>query len=586
VAFPVVQSSVSGSSSTAATTHDISFPSGLAVGDRLLILLGVANGDSSTLSGWTLVHQIENMSETIRGDIFTKIADSTDVSNGDVTVDIGSSAHAAWIVYRITSTSDVAGFSDFGNSSTPDPPSESSLGDTLWISWASWEGAGTHSSYSSGYSSNQVLRTGIDVHIAASTKNLNASSDDPGAHSLSGTTNWVAGTIAIGPVPAGGSGVVSGTGVLVGEGDSPPVPPAEGSGVVSGTGVIVGEGDAPAVDPSEGSGVVSGTGSLAGEGDAPAVGPNEGSGTVTVTGSVVAFGETTRSGSGAVAGTGTLVGEGDAPGGPNEGSGVVSGTGESVGTGFVATGGNGSVTSEGIVIGAGPSQRNGSGGKHMKCCCGNEFCHGCCFPFTELNQPLSLTFEMSAPNCLTFDGFTGTFFPEEGTNEIGEECGNCLCYLTDPENPLPGLGGTAYEVLDDECSPTPCSRSLNFWLMCDRQTEVVDDGNAATDPCCQDIRLLVGFDYAADVAGPRPRPANICRDFIESDGLIIQNLIELFPISCECEDEDTEFILVYDLSELEFLCLTEFEGGPCDGFPDCCVPNACDFDGATLTVTL
>jgi len=221
-----------------------------------------------------------------------------------------------------------------------------------------------------------------------------------------------------------------------------------------------------------------------------------------------------------------------------------------------------------------------------RCCCGRpEFCNGCCFPLTELNQPLSLTFEMSAPNCTTYDGFTGTFFPEEGTNETGTQCGNCLCFTTDPTNPLPGLGGTAYFVSDEECAATPCSRSLNFYLMCDRQTVIIDDGNAATDACCQDIKLLVAFDDS-DVAGDRPRPLNKCRDFIQSDNVPLGNIVELLPISCECEDDVTDFILVYDLSSLAFLCLTEFEGGPCDGFPDCCVPSACDFDGATLTVTL
>lgn len=224
------------------------------------------------------------------------------------------------------------------------------------------------------------------------------------------------------------------------------------------------------------------------------------------------------------------------------------------------------------------------GAKHNKCCC-DEFCHGCCFPLGELGQPQDLAFELSAPSCLALDGFTGTFLPETGTNEIGEECGNCLCYTTDPSTPLPGITGTAYEVVAEVCQSTPCSRSVNFYLMCDRQTTIVDDGNAATDACCQDIKLLVAFDDA-DVAGDGPRPLNICREFILSDGIELENLIELSPISCECEDELTNFVLVYDLSDLVFLCETVFEGGPCDGLPDCCVPSGCDFTGATLTVTL
>ena len=221
-----------------------------------------------------------------------------------------------------------------------------------------------------------------------------------------------------------------------------------------------------------------------------------------------------------------------------------------------------------------------------RCCCGGaEFCNGCCFPLSELGQPLTLAFEMSAPSCLTFDGFSGTFVPEEGTNEFGTQCGNCLCFTTDPINPLPGLLGSTWEVVGDECLATPCSRSLNFYLMCDRQTTIIDDGNAATDACCQDIKLLVAFDDS-DVAGTRPRPLNKCRDFIQSDGVLLGNIVELLPISCECEDELTEFVLVYDLSSLAFLCLTEYSGGPCDGLPDCCVPDACDFTGATLTVTV
>jgi hypothetical protein len=221
-----------------------------------------------------------------------------------------------------------------------------------------------------------------------------------------------------------------------------------------------------------------------------------------------------------------------------------------------------------------------------RCCCNpGEFCYGCCFPLEELGQPINLNFEISAPNCLDIDESTGLFLREEGTNQIGTDCGNCLCYTTDPATPLPVVNGSTFEVLDDVCSPTPCARSLGFYLMCDRQVSIVDDGNAATDPCCQDIKLLVAYDIGGDVVGDRPRPQNICRDFILSDGLLIEALIELSPISCECEDEETDFILVYDLSSLAFLCTTEFEGGPCDGELNCCVPTACTFVDATLTVT-
>lgn len=221
-----------------------------------------------------------------------------------------------------------------------------------------------------------------------------------------------------------------------------------------------------------------------------------------------------------------------------------------------------------------------------RCCCGpGEFCNGCCFPLTE-GQPVQLAFEISAPNCPELDGATGLFLPEVATNEAGIECGNCLCYTTDPFTPLPTINGSTYEEVGGiDCNPTPCVRSFGLYLMCDRQTVIVDDGNAATDPCCQDIKLLIAFDTGDDLAGDRPRPLNICKDFILSDGHLLADLLELLPSSCECEDETTDFMLVYDLSGLAFLCETEFEGGPCDGFPNCCTPTACSFEDAILTVT-
>lgn len=189
---------------------------------------------------------------------------------------------------------------------------------------------------------------------------------------------------------------------------------------------------------------------------------------------------------------------------------------------------------------------------------------------------MQLNYEISAPSCLDIDGDTGIFIPDVATNQVGSECGNCLCYTPDGVH---AVNGGTFEVVADECNPTPCSRNVSFYLMCDRQAALIADDNPNTELCCQDIKLLVAFDDS-DVAGPRPRPTNICRDLITADGLLLANLVELRPIACTCDP----FGLVYDLSDLAFLCTSFFSGGPCDGQPDCCTPTACDFTGAILTV--
>lgn len=255
------------------------------------------------------------------------------------------------------------------------------------------------------------------------------------------------------------------------------------------------------------------------------------------------------------------------------------------------------------------------GGKHNKCCCGG--CAGCCLPFNDPDgscpspgrRVKNLAWAISAPFCPALDGLTGTLSPETTCphNTIGP-CGNCLCMVNTTHASSFVLGKAYYVESSDvfKCNPdplpccatTPCgSIGMCFNLACNPNTPLLSDVDVAA--CCSRLKLLVLINGAEVVTGGDEVivEGNECLDVTELDGQYTNFLgcpgnegsilRQLDPVSCECEDEDTmtEFEVVYDLSEFSFSCEDPpFSGGPCDGLPQCCLPDNCTLAGATLTV--
>ncbi len=104
MAYPVVASVGTGDSGTGANVT-ISKPSGLAVGDVMIAIVGWdPSGTTPALSGWTLIDSIDPGGFLVAIAAYIKIADSADVAASNFTTTGGSagSARVVGIIYRIT----------------------------------------------------------------------------------------------------------------------------------------------------------------------------------------------------------------------------------------------------------------------------------------------------------------------------------------------------------------------------------------------------------------------------------------------------------------------------------------------------
>jgi len=207
-AFPAVASSNSGNSGANVTATAITMPSGVASGDLLFVLFskdGTAAPTSITGTAWnTLSGSSSGGSYYIA---YWKIADGTD----SLTINHASEG-TAYIVYRITghdpNTAPAEGTIAVGTSANPNPPSLNpsswDVEDTLWIVGYGWDGNLSNSSYPTDYASNQLTDRYAHSNgsgVAGATRNLAASSDDPGTATLSSNTEeWAAQTYAIRPL--------------------------------------------------------------------------------------------------------------------------------------------------------------------------------------------------------------------------------------------------------------------------------------------------------------------------------------------------------------------------------------------------
>lgn len=204
MAFPQVQS-ITETTTSSATVHNISLPATVNAGD-LLVMLVVCSSTTitGTPSGWTAVRSNN------QDPIYAKVAAGTE-GGGTVALTTSDSQNIAAQVYRITDwygeiASGAATAAAQGNSTTPNPPSlnPSAWGteDTLWIASAIWISGAGFLTYPSGYSGGIFTNAGTPARLASARRNLNAASTDPGTFSLSLSGSWRAHTIAIRPVPA------------------------------------------------------------------------------------------------------------------------------------------------------------------------------------------------------------------------------------------------------------------------------------------------------------------------------------------------------------------------------------------------
>jgi hypothetical protein len=223
--YPVVAGTATSNAGGNATTHTVSLPSGVEVGDLLIVIMGFRdrNFTATTVSfpaGWTEL--VTRTVTTGQGVVYYKVATVTEAGAASISVSTGSvDARRGSIVYRIrkdtylgTPQASFINTTSLVSSTNPNPPSLTpSWGSAknLWIAGAAGYRAGTDpntgtfipASFSNGiYSFDNSSNTNSSGSASSATREFEGTTLDPGNFALT-TTNHRAFTIAIqGATPA------------------------------------------------------------------------------------------------------------------------------------------------------------------------------------------------------------------------------------------------------------------------------------------------------------------------------------------------------------------------------------------------
>jgi len=215
-AFPVVATSNGGGDSATTTSHTVNLPASIASGDLLLIYLSCRDSNTTITNpaGW--VERLNTFAQTDNGAgqvevlISSRVSDGTE--GGSVSVTTGTSVACAYISHRITgqhaSSAPEFGTVAKGSSVNPDPPAVTpSWGaeDNLFLAPIFASSNPTVSAYPTSYVDNQrreVTVVASNAVVAVSSRNLNATTDNPGTYTISASTPWGAMTVVVRPAAA------------------------------------------------------------------------------------------------------------------------------------------------------------------------------------------------------------------------------------------------------------------------------------------------------------------------------------------------------------------------------------------------
>lgn len=212
MAFPVVDSITVSTFSTAATAHLVTMPATVNSGDLLTVLFSSAWATPDTVatpSGWSLLSA--NSRTNIQFGVYYKIADGTE---DGTTVDFvtTNARKAVAQVYRIsawhgTTPPEVGTAANLGDTQ-PDPPSLTpswGADDTLWLASFGSAGNPTITVVPTSYTNenDDSTTTPTAATVGSARRELNATSDDPSAYTITASQNWVAQTLAVRPSAGG-----------------------------------------------------------------------------------------------------------------------------------------------------------------------------------------------------------------------------------------------------------------------------------------------------------------------------------------------------------------------------------------------
>ncbi len=212
--FPKVEARSSGNNATNTTSHTITMPSGITVGELLLIVFSTDGIPTVSIGsgGWTKLSQTPDSTNVTTQAIFYKIAAGSDTA----TVTTSASEQSSHIVFRISSAGNPTGTGVGGNSTNSNPASHNPLAQEryLWISTRGGDasaGVGVVPTLSPANFANLTT-----VNAGSTSGATTATSErmgyltilDPGTFT-SATEQWVSYNIAI-PYSGGGGRVFTG----------------------------------------------------------------------------------------------------------------------------------------------------------------------------------------------------------------------------------------------------------------------------------------------------------------------------------------------------------------------------------------
>lgn len=214
MAFPaVVQTSVSTEDASNVTSHTVDMPAGITDGNLLIVVFG--DDGSTTISwpgGWTEIAERANASNCEMS-VAYRVAGASEPST--ITVTTGAAQRSSHCVYEISGAEDPAtqapqiDTTAIGTSTAPNAASLTPTGgakDYLYISAMVSDRNRTVDGFPTNCPDSQINQNGGGANSAScamASDQVNASSFDPDAFTISASDEWVAATIAVHPGASG-----------------------------------------------------------------------------------------------------------------------------------------------------------------------------------------------------------------------------------------------------------------------------------------------------------------------------------------------------------------------------------------------
>lgn len=217
MASPVVASVTESATTSAGTSHVVTLPGTIAVGDLLLVVLdkGSTAATINALAGWT-----ELLDENVANGLYIayRIADGSE--GASITLTSSASTRSAQMVYRITghdpATAPEIGFTATGTSASPNPPPLTPAGgskDYLFIAIVGMAGEEADddtwgNTSPTNYTPSPprqiacgVAGTNLGGLLLAAEHAVTGTTDDPDTFGVDVSAAWRSQTIAVYPEP-------------------------------------------------------------------------------------------------------------------------------------------------------------------------------------------------------------------------------------------------------------------------------------------------------------------------------------------------------------------------------------------------